>query len=213
VKTVYLVRHGESLAQVSDSYLASDQGLTARGREQARTIAERVAKLPVTHILCSSMQRTRETADIIREHVDLPIEYSGVLVERRIPSSVHGLKKTDPDAVATIERWFKTTDGLADVHEGDGENFADLKLRADTALDLFEAHPAQDILVVGHGYFGRVLMARVVFGHGLTGDQFYPFSWGFRTKNTGLSIFRFDPEDKQGRLWHTVVWNDHAHLG
>lgn len=212
MKTLYLVRHGESTVNIADTFLPSGLGLTEKGREQAHFIGKRAARLPVTHILCSTMERTRETADIIREYLPLPIEYSDLLVERRHPSSLIGRSKVDPDARALMDASTRAADGAPGRVE-DAENFDDLNVRAKAAFELIERHPAENLLIVGHGYFSRVLMARAVFDDALTGEIFLPFSWGFRTKNTGLSVFRNDPADRYERRWHVLVWNDHAHLG
>lgn len=211
MKTIYLVRHGESTVNVSDSYDQSFLGLTEKGRKQSEFIAERATKLPIQAIISSTMERTRETTGIISKRVPIEPEFSPVFEERHIPSSVLGKGKDDPAVKALIKTWMRTSEGHGGRVE-DGENFDDLKARADEALAYLESHPAQEILVVSHGFFARVLMARMLCGPGLTGEQFQPFAHGFRSINTGLSVFRYDETDDH-HPWHVLVWNDHAHLG
>lgn len=212
MKTIYLVRHGESVVNVSDAYDRGSLGLTEKGKQQSDFIGKRVAALPVRAIICSTMERTRETAALILRHAPLPIEYSALFEERHIPSSVIGKHKADPEVKALIRAWMRTTEGAAGRVE-DGENFEDLAARAEEALAYLEKHPVQELLVVSHGFFARVLMARMLCGKGMTGAQFHPFSRGFISINTGLSVFRHDDSHEHLNPWHVLVWNDHAHLG
>jgi broad specificity phosphatase PhoE len=102
----------------------------------------------------------------------------------------------------------------------DGENFDDLKSRALAALDFLERRPEENILVVTHGFFLRVLAASVLFGGNLTGEFLRAFALGMLTKNTGLFVFENNPEvaRSSGQFyttasrWRIMVWNDHAHL-
>jgi broad specificity phosphatase PhoE len=93
------------------------------------------------------------------------------------------------------------------------ETFDEIKARAGKALTFLQDRVENDILVVCHGFFTRMLIARVLFGADFSGGQFAPLVWGIRTKNTGISVLRYDPADGHGQQWWMSVWNDHAHLG
>lgn len=66
----FLMRHGESLANVADKIISSPTtgcaayGLSARGREQAHRSARESGLGPETRVVCSDFLRTRETAEI-----------------------------------------------------------------------------------------------------------------------------------------------------
>ncbi len=212
MKSIYLVRHGESIANTADTFLSDDAGLTTKGATQARFIAERAANLPITAIIASPWGRTRETAEAIARRINLPITYSDLFVERQRPSSLRGKHKTDPAVAALNLSWVRSTEGRGERVE-DGEDIEMLSERAAACLEFLESHPADNILVVSHGYFARVLMARMLFGTALSREVFAPLSNGFRSTYTGLSVFRFDPADARGNPWHVRTWNDHAHLG
>lgn len=213
MKTIYLVRHGESVVNTSDSYLEGNEfPLTEKGKEQARLIAERASRLEFDTLITSTMQRTRETAEFITQSTGKQPEETSLIVERRFPSALIGRSKTDPEA-RQLMAVFNHSLEHGGPRVGDGETFDELKERADKTIEYFEHHRSDSLLVVTHGYFLRVLMARVIVGPDLTADSFRPFAWGMRTKNTGLSVLRFDPNDNRGRPWHMLVWNDHAHLG
>ena len=86
MKKFYFVRHGESEGNAGNIRQTATTGLTARGLDQAKVMAHRCANLPVEVIVCSPMTRTKETARVILEKISIPIEYSDLFVERRLPS-------------------------------------------------------------------------------------------------------------------------------
>lgn len=62
----------------------SERVLTALGRKQAGFTAERLAelKVPIDKIVCSTMTRAQETANIIREcFPKVPVEHCALVVE------------------------------------------------------------------------------------------------------------------------------------
>jgi probable phosphoglycerate mutase len=55
--------------------------LNARGRAQAEALGRRLAATPPHRVVCSPIQRTRETAAIIAVRVDRPVEVDERLIE------------------------------------------------------------------------------------------------------------------------------------
>jgi broad specificity phosphatase PhoE len=71
--TLYLARHGRSVGR--GLFLGrSDPGLSEEGREQSRALAEGLAGAGVERILCSTLRRSRETAEEVAERLGLPVE-------------------------------------------------------------------------------------------------------------------------------------------
>ena len=64
-RTLTIIRHGQYIPSGPPDY---DGPLTAQGREQASLAATRVAGLPISVIHCSTLQRARETAEILARH-------------------------------------------------------------------------------------------------------------------------------------------------
>ena len=210
MKKIYFVRHGESEGNVGPIRQTEATPLTEKGRSQAAFVAERCAKLNFETIICSTMVRARETADAILKKVSKPIEYSDLFVERRRPSEVLGKSKDDPVALGINK----------EIHEkfhlgfrfSDEESFEDLKNRALATLDYLAKRPEENILVVTHGFFMRIVMACVVCGEGLTGDESLRFIRTFHMENTGITVLMHDEKDEKTPWW-LWIWNDHAHLG
>ncbi len=219
MKTVYFVRHGESEANAGrEIYHGEATPLTEKGREQARFIAKRCAKLEAEVLIASTAVRAQQTASFIAESTGLPVEVSGLFTERKQPPELMGRSRTDEDAIRLEHEWALTLlkDG---VRVGGGENFADLKARVLEGLRHLHERPEERILVVSHGFFLHMLVALVTLGESLTSAEFNRVAPAVWMDNTGLTrieyrdqVFtRIDGERHRG--WVLRVWNDHAHLG
>ncbi len=216
MKTIYLVRHGESEGNALLTYQPEDSTLSIRGKEQAAFVAERAAKLSIDVVIASPTVRTKETALIIAERIQKPVEYSELFVERRIPSELRGKRKDDPGILPVTTAIF--TFDPPNFRYSDEENFQDLTSRAKAALSFLRDKTEENILVVGHGFFTRFLMARVLFGEELTGKECARVLGTLRTSNTGLTVMHYKEGATDGiegpeNEWQLIVWNDHAHLG
>ena len=212
MKTIYLVRHGEAENNVRTSpYFLAHPGLTDDGHKQAEIIAKRASHLPVEALIASTMTRAQETAEHISTRIGLPIESSDLFVERRCPTTLFDRLWDDPETQKILKEWEQTS-VVDDVRVLDGENFADLRSRAQKALKYLEQRPESNLLVVTHGVFLRVLAAYMLFGESLIAGKSESFLWGMRTQITGVTVLKYDPKETR-HPWHLLVWNDHAHLG
>lgn len=139
------MRHG--LTEMNAAGLRSGSTetiLTAEGRNQAKLAGQQAKHLSIDLIVCSTMKRTRETAEIVAHEMDYPIEkimHSSLLIERHF-GELEG-QPYSPDL---------DIDGFADVESTDT-----LLHRAQLALEWIESLPGESILVVSHGSFGRAL--------------------------------------------------------
>ncbi len=213
MKKIYLVRHGESGGNASGVYQNADTSLTEKGRAQAEFIASRCEKFVIDFIVSSSMKRAVETAQIINKKLDKPLGISDLFVERRRPKTQIGLHKDSPEALE-IDRMLIENFTKPDTRISDEENFEDLRKRADKTLEYLKNRQEENILVVTHGFFLRMIMAYAIFDDKLTSKECDRIIGKFHTANTGLTILGYD-ENRQGRdsPWWLWVWNDHAHLG
>jgi broad specificity phosphatase PhoE len=215
MKTIYLVRHGESESNAGPINKGSTAALTERGRIQAASVAERCATLPIEVVIASPFPRTKETAEIIAQRIGKPVEYSELFVERRRPSEQKGMSK-DTEEFKRIDAAVFENMPVPGYRYSDEENFDDQNARAAKALEYLVARPEEHILLVGHGTFTTVMTGRAIFGDTYTGTECLALLRAMRTSNTGLSILRHDvPNSALGIFvpWMIVTWNDHAHLG
>ncbi len=211
MKTVYLVRHGESELNIGDAstILDEESGLSEHGKTQAKAVAARCKKLPVDAIIASTQVRARQTAHAIEEAMGLPITYSDLFVERQLPPALHG--KTRGESHQALLDWSN------DFFAG-GEQFRSIVGRADEALAFLHQHQSSSLLVVTHGFFLRTVLARLIFGENMQASDLKKFMKATRTDNTGLTVLTYgavpvhavDPHEER---WTIRVYNDHAHLG
>ncbi len=215
MKTIYLVRHGESEGNALGQYNPIDTRLSKRGEVQAAEIAKRCVHLPIKIIVSSTMPRALQTAEVIATYIDKRIETSASFRERISATKILGKKRNDPEAVAVIQASRENFHVPGWRYE-DGENFEDLKQRALEGLGYLSKRPEDNILVVSHGFFMYIIAAAVIFGADLTAQECLHIIEGFgELENTALTVVKYRDEDRpKGRSpWQLRVWNDHAHLG
>ncbi|MBM3261291.1 histidine phosphatase family protein [Candidatus Kaiserbacteria bacterium] len=211
MKKIYLIRHGESEGNADNRWQSTEGGLTEHGREQSHALGARLAGIPFTAFVSSPMQRARETAAIIAEHTswDTEIEYSDLFVERRKPSIQIGMERSDPSSLE-IDKLVAAHFTQAGWRHSDEENYEDMTARARKALLLLTEHPRDEIVVVMHGYFMRVMLAVAICGESLTPQLCEHFLSSLRTANAGISLLIYD--ETVSRPWWLWTWNDHAHV-
>ena len=171
----------------------------------------RASKLPVELMISSTQMRAKETAQIIADKINMPVNFSDLFVERRRPKEMRGLKPGDPDW-DRLQKIVKSNFGNPDFHVSDEENFSDLKNRAKKAFQLLENKKEESILVVSHGYFLKIMVTLILLGDEMTAEQYLKIGSRMEMENTGLTVLSHDFDDlnKGWKLW---IWNDHAHLG
>ena len=210
MKTVYFVRHGESEGNVGSVFQPDESPLTERGKEQARYVADRCARLPIEYMVASTMKRTQETATIISSHIHLSFSSSDLFRERRKPKELEDRSHHDVEAQKINAAWWKSLGGDGS-RVSDGENFEDLRARAGKALEYLLERPESNLLVVTHGFFLRYLVARAIYSDELSPSQFEPLMRTLWMENTGITALRYGIS--KWAPWVLWSWNDHAHLG
>ena len=210
-KIVYFVRHGESVANITPVYQPLGSPLSDKGRQQAKLIAERIAKLSFEALVVSPLFRAKETAEAITKLTGKKPEYSDLFVERTKPTRIIGKSHSDNEAVQLWKKWQNSL-FIPGLRVEDGENFDDLIIRADKALDFLKNKVENSIVVVTHGFFLKTIILRAVLDNNLTPEAFLSFQAHALTENTGLSVLKYG-QTWEGDAWQLWIYNDHAHLG
>ncbi|MBI2589642.1 histidine phosphatase family protein [Candidatus Berkelbacteria bacterium] len=210
-KVVYFVRHGQSQGNISPVFQAPDAPLSEKGGQQAKNIAQRVSKLSFEAIISSPFERAQQTAEEIAKMTGKKVEYSELFVERVKPTSIYGKSFTDGKADRTWREWNESlfTPGM---RIEDGENFDDIILRADKALEYLYNRKETSMVVVTHGYFMKTIIARVLLGNLLSGEIFRNIRKMASMENTGLTVLQYRGGFEEAPAWRLWIYNDHAHL-
>lgn len=152
---MFLLRHGETEWSLSGRHTGrTDIPLTDRGRELARAAGELGRRLrgdtPPALVLSSPRARARDTAELAGLRVDRLVE--------RLAEWDYGRceGRSTPEIRESIPGWTVWTHPCAD-----GETAEQVGDRADDVLtDARAALVGGDVVLVGHGHFSRVLIAR-----------------------------------------------------
>jgi 2,3-bisphosphoglycerate-dependent phosphoglycerate mutase len=204
---VYLIRHGESWANVQPivAGMKGDKGLTPRGVAQAERLRDRLAhgELHADVLIASPLPRARQTAEIIQPALNLPIIFD---------DDVQELMIGEADGMTNQEAWAKF--GLPDF-EGfplrpiapGGESWGTFTLRvAQTLTRITREHADKTLVIVCHG---GVIDAS--FMHFFQMPTLVLPPTDFHTRNT--SITHWEQIFRRGRkLWRLNSYNDIAHL-
>lgn len=151
-----MLRHGETEWAVTGRHTGvTDVPLTTEGEQQARRAGMvlsqlRGTNLPPALVLCSPRERTRRTAELAGLVVD---EVTEDLAEWNY-GDYEGL--TTDEIRAKVPNWTVWSHPIPHGETGD-----EVGARASRLLDRVTSSLASgDVILVGHGHFSRVLVAR-----------------------------------------------------
>ncbi|MHC8286755.1 histidine phosphatase family protein [Pseudomonas sp. XS1P51] len=155
---LYVVRHGETWANAEQRYLGSlDPELTERGCEQAQALEAHLPK-NLDVLVVSPRLRARETANILNERLNLPVEIMDCFRERDV-GVFEGL--TQPDARERYPQlWSQNITRRWDVGPTGGESIVDVVERVrDGLVELKSRYPSKTVLLVAHGFVAKTIRA------------------------------------------------------
>lgn len=158
---IYLIRHGESIANTLGIYQGQtyDTVLSPLGRKQALTLREYFKDKKIGALFASPLTRTQLTAKEVSLATGLPVQTDPRLLETN-HGQWEGLPKEEIQT-----RWEKLldhwqTNPLGVVFPG-GESFADLQTRILVWLNEIQNTPT-DTVIVTHDNFIRVIIAHLL---------------------------------------------------
>jgi broad specificity phosphatase PhoE len=204
---VYIVRHGESDANLTQVHQNSQTPLTENGKKQAQAVAERFKNIPIEVIISSSLNRAKATAEAIQHATGVNHEIDDVIKEMTRPTEFIGLRMGSDETKAIFEEMI-AHENDPEWHYSDEENFHDVVNRTHDTLKMLEARSEENIALVSHSIFMRVLIGVMTFGKNMTPQMLRDLGNHFKINNTGITVLKYE-NDK----WDLLTWNDHAHLG
>ena len=112
--------------------------------KQAESIAERFSGISLDIVISSTLTRARQTAQKISDASGVSVEFSDLFVERILPASLSGKPYSDPAADMIWKDWEKSLVS-ADFRVEDSENYQDIILRSDKALEYILQRPERTL--------------------------------------------------------------------
>ena len=204
---VYIVRHGESTANVSHIHQTPDEELTERGKQQAIEVAHRFTDICIAKIISSPYKRAINTALEIQKTTDAKIEKNDLFVEVKRPSELAGTLRTSPGAQVVFDEIYKHAHDEK-WHYSDEENFSDFKKRVKKAITFLENQTYEEFAVVTHSVFLRMLIGLLAFKEDMSPEILKDLGDFFKIHNTSITMLEYTNAE-----WKLLTWNDFAHLG
>jgi broad specificity phosphatase PhoE len=193
---IFLVRHGETdynAKGILQGY--SPVPLSARGRQQAVRVAERLASIHTRLLYSSDIQRAQETAGIISQRLGVPVQLCEGLREWHV-----GNWTGKPQEAYAAHLEALGAHPVTYTPEG-GESQLQTQQRMVAQIHTFlEKHMGETLVCVSHGK-AIDLLARHMLGL----DVMQPPA--YRIMNTSVTIFDF-----QDGTWEVVTLNEVRHL-
>jgi alpha-ribazole phosphatase/probable phosphoglycerate mutase len=148
---IVLVRHGETVANTEGRWQGqSDSPLTERGWEQARLLAQALAREPLAAVYSSPLGRAMNTARLVAEPHGLPPLASSRLIELNVGSWTDRLASEIREESPELSRAWK--DSPWSVRLPGGETMAELQDRALAFFDeAMPRHLGETVAVISHG--------------------------------------------------------------
>ena len=211
---LFLVRHGENLANLTKEFSSRrvDYSLTPKGILQAEQTAEHFLATGevgqpgynIQGVYSSPLKRARETAEIIAQHLSLPV----LVVDNFREIDVGDMELQPP----TIEAWALHNKIIGSWFRGEverafpnGDNYITICERMRAGIEQVVAgKDGQSSIVVGHGGIFTVTLPDLCPNVALN---------YLRKENHNCSISEIELEWRDGRLeGRLITWASHAHL-
>ncbi|MEP7292824.1 MAG: histidine phosphatase family protein [Chloroflexota bacterium] len=197
---LYLVRHGASLEGMEDGKYI-ERGLSAEGVNQAERLRERLERtgeIAPDVLISSTLERARETAEILSPALKQPVTLDAEFEEWRnedgslSPETFSEMWRNAPEAA---KPFFRFVPGC--------ENWLEFSVRIQLALNrVLLEYEGKTIALVTHG---GVIQAAFVYFFGY-GTSVMPRA-GVDVKNCSITHW-FKPETR----WILERFNDYQHL-
>lgn len=204
MKTLYLIRHGETDHNAAGRAMGQmDVPLNERGIEQARQTAGFLRRYPIERIVSSDLGRAMATAQPLADGLGLAIEPDARLRELSFGilegKTVGECELLDP---AAVERWRS---GDFDAALPGGESRRSLMKRTREVLEEIAAGPHAHVALFSHGGALNALHTHMV-EHGNPHPREH-IPRAFRFHNAAVSVAAW-AEDQ----WRFLVVNSTFHL-
>lgn len=187
---VYVIRHGQSEANLADLYAGwLPVHLTEKGRRQAESAQQQLKDIRMDRVFCSDLQRAKETAAII--FPENQAEPTDALREIGV-GRIEGLTVRECE-----ERWpeeYLRAEAKQDFSFFGGESGVEMRARIHGFLWQLDKLGAEHVAIVGHE--GTV---RETLNFAL--EQIIPLEH-LRIENAAVNVF----EVTDGR-WKLLRWN------
>lgn len=208
MKTIYIVRHGETHFNRSLRHQHPSVDLTPKGWEQAKQVGEYAKSLDLDVILTSDLVRARQTADVISGITGVKQEFSEEFRELQRPSNVWGKGYFHPHAVYAM-LLILLHSGNPNWRYSDEESVSMFETRIRSAMNLLEGRQEETIMLVTHRGFIAGMLA-VIKDNKLSTFHFArALTRALSVDNCSVTTVTYDEQKKE---WQVVEVNNTSML-
>lgn len=155
MKTLLLVRHGQTEANRSGNYVGDLDGLTQIGHQQSWHLGLRLQSLPIDMICLSGSARTEQTLDDLK--IFLPtarVKRVALLAEGSVGlwEGARMGRRRQESLELGVPEW--------QVRPPKGESWLDIDCRVEKLLERFRRYRCDTVLIIGHGRINSLFLRR-----------------------------------------------------
>ena len=195
-----IVRHGRTEWNRVERFRGrADIGLDDVGMKQAESAAKRITGWPISMIYSSPLRRALTTAEIIADRVGLKLRLLPGIID--IDYGVWQGLSTEEVVARDSRLYSQWMESPNKVKFPDGESFAEVRKRADSAVDnLIQQHLKETVVLVSHKVICQILILSLL---GLDSSHF----WQITQDVCAMNLF-----EVRGGIPSALFLNDTCHL-
>jgi len=200
VTRLIIVRHGRTEWNRVERFRGrADIGLDDVGMKQAESAAKRITGWPISMIYSSPLRRALTTAEIIADRVGLKLRLLPGIID--IDYGVWQGLSTEEVVARDSRLYSQWMESPNKVKFPDGESFAEVRKRADSAVDnLIQQHLKETVVLVSHKVICQILILSLL---GLDNSHF----WQITQDVCAMNLF-----EVRGGIPSALFLNDTCHL-
>jgi len=148
---IYLIRHGETTGDIEDRFGGDyEDHLTEKGKAQAQELAKQLQGKNIEIIFTSPRIRAKDTAEIVKEVLNVPVEVVEDLKERNNYGVLSGLTKPEAQEKHPID-FEKISKDKTDHDVTASESYEQIKERAINVFNKILLKDHKIIAIISHG--------------------------------------------------------------
>ena len=160
---IYLIRHGESLANLglvsADFSIDNQNSLSKKGEEQIRAIIPDFQNCNIMQIFSSPMKRAVESAEILQSGL---ANKPKIMIDNRLKEIDYGIFTDDRDNPEMQNIAKRQIAGDQEIRFGDGENIREILERfLGFLVDTYKENQNSEIIVFSHGRLLSIVSKKI----------------------------------------------------
>ena len=160
---IYLIRHGESLANLglvsADFSMDNQNSLSQKGENQIQAIILAFQNCNIVRIFSSPMKRAIDSAKILQSGL---INAPKITIDNRLKEIDYGIYIDDRDNPEMQNIAKQQIAGDQEIRFGDGENIREILERfLDFLVDIYKKNQNSEIVIFSHGRLLSIVSKKI----------------------------------------------------